>query len=383
MVPVHALALEQFEKRTRIQARHEQFLWDSAWKNILPIALYQKGPDVSEVGSTWLDNLGDMNALRPFTAGELKTLGNETAFFPNTWHRLVSSGNQVVSIPWTVDTRLIIYRRDWLAKVQVDAEHAFETPEALIDTLSRLQAAGFKYPLALATSGLTFHHMASFIWGRGGSFRSPDLKKMSLTEPETRQGMLDYYRLHSFINPQARLLDYAGADQIYLQNKAAVLVSGQWALQTIKNHSDLLPQVRQNSGAALLPGVPYLGGTYLVIWKHALGSSELIQILSHLTDPEVLQQIFHIASSIPARLEALDAPHFRDDPEYQLVIEAVRRGRSFRTARHWATIELRLNAFHEQVWEDVFDDPQMDLVAEIEKRTRELASHIDRTVLSN
>lgn len=383
MLTANALNLDAFQRQSHIEVQHEQYDWANAWQQILSVALYQKGPDVSEVGSTWLDNLGDMNALRPFSPSELRSLGGEAAFLPNTWHHLLSSGGLVVSIPWTVDTRLVIYRQDWLAKANVDPQSAFQTPEALRETLQRLRAAGLEYPLAMATRGLTFHLLAPFVWGRGGGFRSPDLQKITLVEPEARQGMLDYYQLQPFINPEDRLLDYAGADQSYLQGKAAVLLSGQWVIQALKQQFNLLPEVRENSACALPPGVPFVGGSYLVIWRHGLHDSESIQLISYLTSPEVMRQIFSQAASFPARLEALALPPFSDDPDYQVVIECIRRGRSFRTARRWATIELRLNAFYEQLWEDLFTEPHLDLPREIEKRTRELASHLERTVLAN
>jgi multiple sugar transport system substrate-binding protein len=383
MVPAAALGLDSFLKQTQIQVQHEQYTWDDSWKNILQIALYQKGPEVSEVGSTWLDNLGDMNSLRLFTASELRALGDASAFFPGAWHRPAAGEQLAFSIPWTVDTRIIYYRKDWLEKAGLNPENAFNTPEALVSTLQSLQAAGFQHPLAMATHGITFHNLATFVWGRKGSFRSPDMKKMALLEPEARQGMLDYFQLHPFIHPEYRLLDYYGADHCYLEGKAAVLLSGQWLMQTIKNQESLPEAVRQQTGYAIPPGVPYLGGTHLVFWRHAIREPEAMRLIAHLTNPITYQNMIQVADSFPARLEAYKLPPFSTDPDYRLVSECLQRGQAFRTARRWAAVELRLNAFYEQLWEDIFANPQLDLAAEIEKRTREMSSHVERSILSN
>ena len=68
MVAESDLNLAGFQEQTYIHPRHQQFDWVSAWNKVLQIGLYQKGPDISEVGSTWLDNLKEMRALRPFSA---------------------------------------------------------------------------------------------------------------------------------------------------------------------------------------------------------------------------------------------------------------------------------------------------------------------------
>ena len=383
MMPVNALELDKFNKQTLIQVQHQQFTWETGWKNILQIALYQKGPDVSEVGSTWLDNLGDMDALRPFTPAELRILGDQTAFLPGAWHKPASDDTQTVSIPWSVDTRLIIYRRDLLAKAGIVEAKAFETPDALFDTLLRLQNTGMQYPLSMATGGLTFHNLASFVWGRGGHFRSPELKKITLVEPAARQGMFDFYRLHVFINPHKGQLNYQGSDQTYLQGQTAVLISGQWVVQTIKTQADLPQAVTENSSYAQLPGIPYLGGTHLVAWRHSLHDPEIIRLITHLTNATVYQTITRLANTFPARLEALNLPPFSNDSDYQLVAEIARRGRGFQTARRWGAIESRLNGFYEQLWADLLANPELELEAEIEKRTRELAFHLERTVLAS
>ncbi len=383
MMPGNALALDKFSQQSSIQVKHQQFSWESGWKNILQVALYQKGPDVSEVGSTWLDNLSDMDALRPFSPSELRLLGDETAFFPGAWHIPASDEAQVVSIPWSVDTRLIAYRRDMLADAGIAESEAFTTPDALFTTLLRLQQTGLQYPLAMATGGLTFHNMASFVWGRGGHFRSPELNKVTLVEPAARLGMFDFYRLHVFIDPHEGQLNYLGSDQRYFQGQAAVLISGQWIVQTIKTQSDLPPAVAENSSYAQLPGIPYLGGTHLVAWRHSLHDPEIIRLIAHLTNPAVYQGILQVANTFPARLEALNLPPFSNDKDYQLVAEIARRGRGFQTARRWGAIESRLNGFYEQLWADLLADPELDLEAEIEKRVRELAFHLERTVLAS
>lgn len=389
IAPGDCLALAEFQDGKFLRVRHRQHDWSNAWSNILQIGLYQKGPDVSEIGSTWSENLVEMRALVPFTAQELRLVGGREAFLANAWTPVVEELDQngerpVHSIPWLVDTRLVHYRADLLARAGVDAEGAFATAEAMYDTLMRLQAAGIEYPLAIATGGLSIHVMASWVWGSGGSFRSPDCRKIALVEPEARRGMVEFFRLHRFIHPQIRRQDYRSAYPWYLAGNAAVLVGEQWVMKKIKEGREgTLPIVTQNSRFALPPGVPFLGSTHLVLWRHSLHEHDSLRLIAHLTGPDVLRRIFAATGNLPARIEVLEGPPFSTDPDYRLVRECLHRGRRFRSVRLWAGVERRLNVLVDRLWKDVFTNPEMDLEREIERRVRELAVRLEKTLLKS
>ena len=67
--------LEQFEAETNVHVNITVLEWDTAWSEILKTALYQHGPDISEIGSTWVSSLVGMNSLRSFSNEELTVLG--------------------------------------------------------------------------------------------------------------------------------------------------------------------------------------------------------------------------------------------------------------------------------------------------------------------
>lgn len=46
--------------------------WDRAWTELAEIGLYRFGPDVSMVGSTWLNSIVATGAVRPFSDQERK-----------------------------------------------------------------------------------------------------------------------------------------------------------------------------------------------------------------------------------------------------------------------------------------------------------------------
>jgi multiple sugar transport system substrate-binding protein len=385
MVPFGCLELPVFEDKTRIKVRFKQFEWATGWNNVLQIGLYQKGPDLSEVGSTWMENLSDMRSLRPFNEAEIRSLGGREAFLQNAWpeHTAANNTQRLNSIPWTMDTRLICYRRDLLAQAGIEEKFAFSTPEAVFDTLSRLQASGIQYPLALPTGGLSIHNMASWVWERGGNFRSEDFRRIHLVEPEARRGMIDYFRLHPFVDPSSRGDDYHETDLRFQSGQAAVLFSGQWAMRMNKSGDpQIAPIVAETAGYAI-PRIPWVGSAHLVIWRHSLHEQELFQLIAHLTSTEIMSNIFATGGNFPTRLETLKMPPFSTDPDYCVVAEYLQRGRAFRSAHLWAGVEMRLNALHDTLWADLFANPHLSLESEIERRVSDIAARLEKTLLAN
>ena len=124
--------------------------WDKDWEELMRIALYRSGPDVSQVAATAVDDFVTMDALRPFRKGEIDALGGESAFLPSAWRTVhLPGGRQIWAVPWLADMRIIYYWQDMLADAGIDEDKAFQTSEQVENTLTRLQASGIRTPWAL------------------------------------------------------------------------------------------------------------------------------------------------------------------------------------------------------------------------------------------
>ena len=136
--------IDQFEAEQHSHVRLTVLSWETAWTELVKVALYGHGPDVSEIGTTWIGNLVAMNTLRPFAPAELNVLGGSAAFLPSSWQSSIVLGEkEVCAVPWLADTRLIYYRRDLLDKAGVEAATAFTSPQHLALTLGRLRDGGW------------------------------------------------------------------------------------------------------------------------------------------------------------------------------------------------------------------------------------------------
>ena len=368
--------LDQFEAEHRIRVRLRLLTWDIAWSDLVKVALYGDGPDVSEIGSTWLGDLVAMNALRPFAEPELAALGKPGDFLPSAWNggRVVNQA-QMWAVPWFTGARLLFHRRHLLERAGVDDRTAFATAGQFDETLSRLQASGAKVPWTVPTgyTHTTLLNVASWVWGAGGDFVTPDGKRTLFAQPPARAGLRAYFALGRFLAPSVRHLNGLEPDEQFLSDQeTAVTITGPWLFAAVRERG-LADQV----GVALPPGPSFVGGSYLVLWKHTRQTEAAFQLIRFLTRTPAQVTYPQRLGLLPARLDALEAPPFSTDPLWQLAIAGSRTGRSVPITRSWGLMEDRLTRELNALWVDVLADPALDLEAAIGKRLEPLAMRLD------
>jgi multiple sugar transport system substrate-binding protein len=100
--------------------------WESAWAKITAAAASGQGPDVLELGTTWVPAISSMGALEPLSAQQIAEAGGSAAFFPVMWGTTQRHGdNTSYAIPWYADARAAFYRTDVFNKAGIDARDAF------------------------------------------------------------------------------------------------------------------------------------------------------------------------------------------------------------------------------------------------------------------
>ena len=385
--------LEQFESESGVRVRLRLLTWDTAWSDLVKVALYSDGPDVSEIGTTWLGDLVAMNSLRPFADADVAAprggrysgtqplpgppgLGRPSDFLPSAWQgtRLVGLP-QVWAIPWFAGARLLFYRRSLLEQAGLDPRTAFRTADSLAQTLARLQAGGVTAPWTVPTglTHTTLLNVASWVWGAGGDFVTPDGKRTLFSQPQALAGIRAYFALGKYFAPPVRHLTGLEPDEQFLaSDQTAATLSGPWLFRAAHERG-----IAGDVGMALPPGASFVGGSHLVIWKHSALAGEAQQLVSFLTRPDVEVAYSQVNGLLPARIEALASPPFSSDPLWQLAVEGIRTGRTFPVTRSWGLMEDRLTRELSAIWTEVLHDPGLDLEAAIARRLEPLALRLD------
>lgn len=353
--------LDRFAEETGIHVRLRLLAWDSAWGMFVRSALYGDGPDVSELGTTWVGDLIGMNALRPFSAAEIAALGRASAFFAPAWKtgiRPAGAGapvERVWAIPWLAGARLVFYRPALFARAGIDPEALFQpslTPAGFRDAVYALREAGAPVPWTAPTgyTHTTLLNIASWVWAAGGDFIEPGGKATAFTQPAALDGMEAYFALGGALAGEVRGLNGLEPDDYFLAHAgAAMTMSGPWLAESARGGGGDPAEIR----AALPPGPSFVGGSNLIVWKHTRTPQEAVRLVHFLTQHAAQVQYARAVGLLPARVESLDSPPFTSDPYWKLAARGLRTGRTFPAIRLWGLVEDRLTAGFTAVWNDV------------------------------
>jgi multiple sugar transport system substrate-binding protein len=281
------------------------------------------------------------------------------------------------AIPWLADVRMVYYRRDLLARAGVEERTAFQTPQTLEETLHRLQASGVACPWAVPTrfSWRTLHNVASWIWAANGDFVSPDGKHVLLTQPQALAGLKSYFSLARFMSDQVRNFSTAlDFDDLFLSGEAAVIISSGYLSPT--DQGALQPK---QVGVAAPLGIPFIGGSHLVIWQHTKYDHDATQLVHFLTRFDT-QQSYGLGNLLPVRLDALsalgEAGGYAGEFVRQL-LQWLPQGRMLPSVYLWNVIEARVAKALAQVWEEVLATHEPDLEAILQRQLLPVTQFLD------
>jgi len=370
--------ITEFEVKYHIHVKLRLLSWDAAWSELVKVALYNDGPDISEVGSTWLGDLTSMSALHAFTSEEIAQLGKASRFLAGAWQGCqLPDHPEVWAIPWLVGARLVFYRRDLLLRTGVDEEAAFATAENFERTLHRLEEHQVPTPWIVPTvhTHTTLLNAASWVWAAGGDFISPDGRHVAIAQHQSLAGLRNYFALGRYMPPALRQIGALQPDTHFLQHDdTAVAIGGPWMFNFFTR------EARENVGLALPLEAPMLGGSHLVIWKHSRKQDAALKLIHFLTQTTMQVSYAQRIGLLPAVVEALNEEPFTTDRLWRSAVQAVKAGRAVPTTRSWGLMEDRLATEFAAVWLDFFDHPTIDLVTVLKRRLEPLVVRLDQVL---
>ena len=368
--------LQAFEAQYHIHVNLVVIPWSKGWTEISKFGIFGHGPDVSEIGTTWIGSMAAMQALRPFNSLEVRGLGGEDAFFENLWRTGFLPGDLTPwAIPWLGDELVLYYWKNALEKTGIgDADAAFSSHEAMAKTLKKLQESGYPYPLALTTTNQNrnLHEASPWIWNVGGDILSKDFKRVVFQEESTLQGLKEYFSLLPFISPAS--LEAPTSTDLFNSGDSVVVIAGPY--HGVLGRSEH-PEWRDNLGISPLPGTTYVGGSSLVIWKYSSRDREAFELIRFLaTQPTRIPGSPH-GHMLPTRREALNMPSVEQNAFHKIFMRALQSGRSFPTVRLWGSIEEKLNREINNTWVKLFANPAEDIDSCLHDRLDPLAERLN------
>jgi len=371
--PLRAV-LASFERDTHIQLSLRRVSWERAWQTLVLDAMEGKGPHVSQIGSTWGATMAMLDALRAFSSEDVSSMGGAQSFLPSTWETVkLANRPQVWAVPWSIYTFVLYYRKDILDKAGLEAETAFATPKAMYDTFTQLSNAGvvpWAFPTLQPYADLV-HIASSWARANAGDFMSADGREPLFAKPEASAGLINFFQLFPFIPPSLRGLSVEACTQAFARGDTAVLVGGVEIGTELLESPYASQEMRDNFAVTTLPGVPWIGGDHLVIWKNVLSDPDhekaAMDLVRFLGQKETQVKYFEVENVLPARADAYEELTFPLETTAAAVQTILKTGRPHPPLRLWRRIEAFLDEMLLDIGSSVLRQPAV-AVSEITER---------------
>ncbi len=284
-----------------VRVRVQQIPWSAAHEKLLTAIVGRSTPDIAQMGNTWIPEMVTLGALAP-----IATPLSDSSYFPG----IVATNivhDTLYGVPWYVDTRVLFYRKDILARAgyQRMPDSWAGWREAML-AIKRTVGPD-KYAIFLPTNEwppqaiLGLQQGSPLITAEGyGAFGQPAFGRAF-------DFLLSMY--HDRLAPPVSNTEIANLYQEFARGYFSMYISGPWNLGEFRRR---LPAELQGAwGTAPLPGptgaasgVSLAGGASLVVFRASPRQALATQLVEYLARPEQQAAFYRLTGDLPARREA-------------------------------------------------------------------------------
>lgn len=285
--------------------------WDTAHDKLLTAVASGNGPDVVQLGTTWVPEFAE--------AGALLDLSEHMEGYPNFAKENYFDGSvstmehedQVVGIPWYADTRVIYYRTDVLK--EAGYEEAPKTWDELKDAAQKLADRGEdSYGLDIDRNDQITPFIFAWQNGYEANLEEGDL---NFDSPEFKEA-IEYYT--SFFD-EGISQKQEGKDivEAFKDGSKPMFFSGPWMINII---NDQAPDLEGKWATAVMPtketNTSSMGGANLSIFKSSDNVEGALEFVSYMTEVDTQLSWLEESNTLPARTEAWEDPVMQENPMY-------------------------------------------------------------------
>jgi multiple sugar transport system substrate-binding protein len=307
-----------FTRETGIRVDVQQIPWSAAHEKLLTAFVGRSTPDLAQLGNTWIPEFRALHALEPL--GERQRSSSavpDSAYFPGIWDTNLIDGT-LYGVPWYVDTRLMFYRRDVLARAGYSRfPDTWEGWRACMVAVRRTLGSNhyamffplneWNVPIIL---GLQEHATLLRDDDTRGDFSSPEFRRA-----------FEFYEstFRDSLAPPLSGSEVANLFQEFERAYFVMYVTGPWNLGEFARR--LPPSLANAWATAPMPGptgaasgLSLAGGSSLVIFHASHRQSEAWKLIEFLSRPDIQLRFYRACGDLPARREAWRDPALAGDP---------------------------------------------------------------------
>lgn len=308
--------LPEFERaHPGVKVKIQQIPWSAAHEKLLTAYAGGNMPDVLQLGSTWLAEFAAIGAIQPLSDKAAASALPLDDYFPSVLEANRLEGN-LYGLPWYVDTRVLFYRTDLLARAGNDQAPA--TWRQWHKALRRVQDNHFsEYGLLLPMNEwelptiLAWQYQADLLrdGNRYGNFRS---------EPFRRAFDFFLSMFQSHLAPIKSQAQVANIHQEFARGFFTAFITGPWNVGQLRQR---WPQAMQSRWATAplpsdqgdKPGLSIAGGSSLALSNRCRHPEAAWALLEYLAQPEQQTHFYRLTGNLPSRRAAWNDPSLAND----------------------------------------------------------------------
>jgi len=329
----------------------EQLPWSAAHEKLLTAFAGDATPDLAQMGNTWLPEFAALGALEPLDDAVARSATLAPAdYFAGIWDTNVIDG-RLLGVPWYVDTRLLFYRRDLLARAGFDAP-----PRDWAEWLRMLhaikqQVGADRYAVLLPLNeydplvALALQQDEPLLreGGRFGNFRGAGFRR-------TLEFYLDMYA--SRLAPPASNNEIANVWNEFGRGYFSFYITGPWNIGEFKRR---LPAELQGAWMTAPlpgpqgPGASIAGGSSLAVFRRSPRKAQAWRLVEFLSRPSTQQRFRALTGNLPPRRSAWAEPALAADAHSAAFRDQLERVRAVPKVPEWERIATELRLVLERV----------------------------------
>lgn len=325
---VLAQLMPAFEKQNpNIHVEVQQIPWTAAHEKLLTAYVGEATPDIAMLGNTWVPEFVALNALEPLDnlVAQSKEIRRDD-FFDGIWKTNVVNG-KTYGIPWYVDTRLIFYRADLLAKAGYK-----EFPQTWTDWIAAMkkiksQMTDRQFPLLMPTN--EWPQPVIFALQEGSTILRDGGRYGAFEQPPFRKAFEFYIGIYrQGLAPTVSSSQVSNLFQEFDRGNIAMLILGPWMIGEFKNRLDSSMQKNWNTApmpGVSGPGVSTAGGSSLSLFAASKHKAEAWHLMEYLSQPSVQLEFYHLTGDLPPRKTAWQDSAFANNKYTEAFREQLER----------------------------------------------------------
>lgn len=308
--------------------------WDQAHDKLLTAVASQEGPDLVQLGVSWIGEFAEAGALADmseYAEQYPETFGPDEYFLATEGYMYYEDA--LVGIPWYVDTRVIFYRTDLLA--EVGYTEAPKTWDELYDCATKLVEQGVSQYGFLVDMQDT-PYLQIYQVSNGWSLFDEN-GELNFDDPVFQEG-IEYWNQY-YANELAPLDTSIDVMVGFSKGDIPMFIGGPWMIPIIQ---DDYPELEGKWNVAPMPAgdiqTSILGTAVWCVWEWSDQKDEAAAFIDWMNQPEQQVEWFEIAGVLPSRLEAWSDPVLAEDPYLQVFYQQLETATPFPLFPEFETI---------------------------------------------